>query len=311
MLIPAQNTGLGLRDPNEQAEPRGFFGRLWHNVIKPRIGAIVGLLVGGPIGAILGELIQQGVNVVFQRGGGLVEISEGGTVSVDPDQYPISQEEENELLAFIETQLKPTIAALANMIDTVINVNVQSRLQNPVTNTVLQKANQVLQSISVIRAHNDMILQYGQRVTRYGSARYSTNYIRNKVEVIELTLNALEQATIQYITNHVANYRLVERPFTASYITQIEAMSLFWEGRTVNTNKKVYVSESVPPAPDETPVEVIQTTTTTANTPDVVVNSPSGNNVNEIKESKPSLIKIGAIAAIAIIGYKALGKKKK
>ena len=305
MLIPAQNInkGLGIAQ-SDNDRPRGFFGRLWHNIIKPRIGAIVGLLIGGPIGAILGELIQQGVTVTFSRGGAL----HPNSTNIDPDQYPISEEETNHLLQFIENQLKPTIAALANTVDAVININIQSRTRTTVTNQVLIKANKVLQAIATIRAHNNVILQYGERKSTLTADKYSTNYVRNKVEAIELTLNALEQATIQYITNNVSNYRLVETSFTASRTTRVERMQLSWQGKTATAIKKMYVDAIIPPNPNETPVEVVQTTTTTAGTPDVIITSPSGNST-EIKESKPSLLKIGAIAAIAIVGYQALSSK--
>lgn len=243
--LPVDDIGL----PQETSSQGGFWGRLWGR-IKNNIGTIAGLLIGGPVGAILVYFIQAGVNVIFER-----EISIDET---SVDEFPISPSEESHLNSFVETQLKPILVALANKID--IEINFVSRFLSRDSSNIITNVNSVLKDISIIKAYSITLLNFG-------TTQYSANFYKNKSKLIDVYFDALEKAVLKTVEDDTSlDVKLVVYTQNVSSISSVENFTFRWFGQTVNAPIKKYVNRNTTLPTDTTEV-VVQNTDVLDSTP--------------------------------------------
>lgn len=264
----------------------GFWGRLWGR-IKSNIGSIIGGLIGGPIGAALGGWLQS----VIDAGGDVnarVEI-----VAETPEKYPMTYIEQKLFSKMHVFQLQSTVKALANKIDeTIVTQTLNRTKQSNVI--VIEKANEVLWAISVIKANNTSLVNFGDGTK-------SRNFLLNKVELIELYLNALEKLVIKYVEDNTASsHKLILEVQNVSKITTIERLQINWQGQRVDANIKKYISRSQS-TDDNTQVDV-DVVDTDVNSPGDVTGTGIESQIDANEKENNKLLKIGfGILAGAII----------
>lgn len=288
-------------------EKKGFFGRLW-DAITENLGAILGFLVGGPVGAGVGIFIQNLLTMNQET----EEASTGkfnvNVDAVNEDSYPISSTEENILFKWLDFQFKPTIIKIANSVDQSIQL-VFSKVSKT-SNTEILAINKALKDLSILKAYALHIQQFGEYQTGYfSSIKLSDNFIINKVEAIFIVLDQVEKSILKYmVDNNYSDYKLIAQSEDISNISTVEKVIIDWQGQKVIANIKQYKEASL--VDDSQVIDVINTDLNNTN-PATSTDTEVINAEGEAKPTNNKLLKAaGVTTAIVLIG-KALKNKKK
>ncbi|HCY80343.1 MAG TPA: hypothetical protein DHV22_01400, partial [Xanthomarina gelatinilytica] len=228
---------------------------LWSRFLG-RMAIAIGSAVGGPIGGAIGGAIAAWLSGQDWRVA-TVEV-EG---EVNSDEYPLTDAEEKYLLGWFENNFAVTINTLADLIDLQIVNNQINKTTTSVSTNIVNAANRVLKAVSVIRANNETLEKYKERIGATSGITFyrSFNFTYNKVRFSNMLLDALEKGVFDYMEKNALDYKLVLEQQTVSDITQIEQTTLDWQGKTVTANVKKYVLETIPTKPSQ--VEVVVTNT--------------------------------------------------
>lgn len=226
---------------------KGFFGNLW-NKIKKNIGAIIGFVAAGPVGAAIGELIQSWLTVnpdiVVTTGKTNLDL-DLDVDAINEDSYPISQTEENFLFKWLDKEFKPTILNIANSVDQKIQLTFSKVANNTVNEITV--INQALRQLSILKAYALHIEQYGYYHKNFlETIKLSDNYVINKVEAMFIVLDQVEKGIIKYMVEKgFTGYELIAQSEDITNVTKVERVNIDWQGQKIQANIKQYADASL------------------------------------------------------------------
>lgn len=292
-----------------EGKKRGFFGKLWDKIkenavaVFSTVGAVFGGPVGASIGALIGHWVQENPNIIVSN-----QAQKTNAITVEQDEYPISDQEENILLAFVKNQFFPALKAISLTLDSEF-VTAQKQLQsiNQTAGLKINTVNQALREISILKNYALVITQHGELKGKFhGNAKYSDNYIINKVEVFNTFLDQVEKGVFKYmIDNNLKGYTLATSQQKVSNITKVRTVNLNWQGQEVTGAIKQYV-KNTDLANNHQPIEVVNT--------DIDDFNPPTTTEEEQATTKPKsniIPKALGITAIVLVVREAVKKRKK
>lgn len=277
----------------------GFFKSLW-GAIKRNAGAIIGGIIGGPIGAIIGMALDAWINGKLNT----YVIEEMESIQND---YPISEKEIVRLDKWFSEKFLPTIKQLALKIDSEIIVQSKRMANRKVVNpNVIEKANNVLRAIAVLRANNKNLLENGERINKNTFFKYTYNSVMNKTAYSDYFLNVLEKATLIYVQENSKGYKLVSEIQMVSNTTKVELVEIDWQDKEVYYEVQKYVPVETSLSDNQNEVEVTNL--------DVHTNGSATNNETEIlttdkPKTKSNLLKVLGFISVAVVATTLIKKK--
>ncbi|PSG90884.1 hypothetical protein [Aurantibacter aestuarii] len=204
-----------------------WFGRAWRNAgiaIYNNAASILGTAIGGPLGAILMNLIEAGVNVTVNRGTGVY-------IDINAQTFDsLSLAETKNLHAWLKNVLGATVNKIVSAFDIVVTINTGRTS----TETVIKSINEALNKIYLIQA-------YGFVIKEKGENGFSLAYSRQKAEIILKIVEYVEKALIIYAEQNTTGYKLVSETLLVSENVQIDNLLLEYQKTTVEQNFKTFV----------------------------------------------------------------------
>lgn len=270
-----------------------WFGRAWRNAahaIANHIVDVVAAVGGGPVGYLLAQLIEAGVNVI---------ISGRPDVSIDPlESNVLTRPEQNQLNLYSRYVLLPTIIDIVKEVDDSIVVTIQNRGD---TSAIVSNINTAFQKVATLR-------YYGYLVDTNGVSGKSKNYTSQLSALIVNICDYAEKALVIYAEENLVDHRLVDQETNVSSTKNIGNIATDFSGDPAIILVKTYVSK-------DTVLNDTQSTVTDINTnpndpTPATTNTPNGDTPKKSSISKTAFVVVG-ILGIAYLMKPKEGKKNK